>query len=137
MTSHASTPGTATLGSSASTASAALLWRASSSSAAVARLSAERSTPAPRVMIRWIVDRASGAISGDGGRWSAGFGGARAGPLLDDVSRDALGEDEALQEELDASRFAPCTPVQATSPQAYRPGTVVRPRRSVRMPPEA
>ena len=29
--------------------------------------------------------------------------------------------------EFDASRFAPCTPVQATSPQAYRPGIEVRP----------
>ena len=39
--------------------------------------------------------------------------------------------------QLEASRLAPCTPVQATSPQAYRPGTVVRPARSVRTPPLA
>ena len=39
--------------------------------------------------------------------------------------------------ELEASRLAPCTPVQAASPHAYRPGIEVRPRRSVRTPPEA
>ena len=33
--------------------------------------------------------------------------------------------------EFDASRFAPCTPVRATSPTAYSPGSVVRPSRSV------
>ena len=37
--------------------------------------------------------------------------------------------------ELDASRLAPCTPVQATSPQAYSPGTSVRPQMSVMTPP--
>ena len=37
--------------------------------------------------------------------------------------------------ELDASRFAPCTPVRAVSPTAYSPGTVVRPSRSVTTPP--
>ena len=35
----------------------------------------------------------------------------------------------------DASRFAPCTPVAATSPQAHSPGRLVRPSRSVRTPP--
>ena len=39
--------------------------------------------------------------------------------------------------ELEASRLAPCTPEQATSPVAYRPGTLLRPHRSVRTPPEA
>ena len=39
--------------------------------------------------------------------------------------------------ELEASRLAPCTPEQATSPVAYRPGTLVRPHRSVATPPEA
>ena len=37
--------------------------------------------------------------------------------------------------ELLASRFAPCTPVQAHSPAAYRPGSDVRPSVSVRTPP--
>ena len=37
--------------------------------------------------------------------------------------------------EFDARRFAPWTPVQATSPAAYSPCTVLRPQRSVRMPP--
>lgn len=107
----------------------------------------------PRVMIRWIVVRASGASSGEG-----------AGPVSRSVSRSATrvaafvtgaaasvarGRSSTMsaamrsaktrpsRSELDASRFAPCTPVQATSPHAYSPGTVVRPRRSVRMPPEA
>ena len=39
--------------------------------------------------------------------------------------------------ELEASRLAPWTPVHATSPQAYRPGTLVRPSRSVMTPPLA
>ena len=38
--------------------------------------------------------------------------------------------------EFDASRFAPCRPVRATSPTAYSPGTVVRPARSVHTPPQ-
>ena len=37
--------------------------------------------------------------------------------------------------ELEASLFAPCTPVEAASPTAYSPGSVVRPSRSARMPP--
>src|SRR5215218_340203 len=37
--------------------------------------------------------------------------------------------------EFDARRFAPCTPVQLTSPAAYSPATVLRPQRSVRIPP--
>ena len=39
--------------------------------------------------------------------------------------------------EFEASRFAPCTPVQATSPHAYSPAIEVRPCRSVRTPPDA
>ena len=38
--------------------------------------------------------------------------------------------------ELDASRLAPCTPVQATSPQAHSPGRAEAPSRSVTIPPE-
>ena len=37
--------------------------------------------------------------------------------------------------ELEASRLAPCRPVHADSPIAYRPGTVVPPSRSATMPP--
>ena len=37
--------------------------------------------------------------------------------------------------ELLARRFAPCTPVAATSPQAYNPATVVRAHSSVETPP--
>ena len=38
--------------------------------------------------------------------------------------------------ELLAKRFAPCKPVQATSPTAYKPATVVRPDKSVSIPPQ-
>ena len=38
-------------------------------------------------------------------------------------------------DEFEAIRLAPCTPVEATSPQAYRPASDVRPCRSVRTPP--
>ena len=38
--------------------------------------------------------------------------------------------------ELEARRLAPCTPVQATSPTAHRPGNAVAPHRSVTTPPE-
>ena len=37
--------------------------------------------------------------------------------------------------EFEASRFAPCTPVHATSPTAQSPGNDVRPSRSVATPP--
>src|SRR5213083_1693142 len=37
--------------------------------------------------------------------------------------------------ELLANRLAPCTPVAAVSPAAYRPGSEVRPHRSVFTPP--
>ncbi len=39
--------------------------------------------------------------------------------------------------ELEASRFAPCTPVAATSPTAYSPATLVRPVMSALTPPHA
>ena len=38
--------------------------------------------------------------------------------------------------EFEASRFAPCTPVQATSPAAQRPGSAVAPSRSTSTPPD-
>ena len=38
--------------------------------------------------------------------------------------------------ELEASRLAPCTPVQAASPAAQSPGSAVAPHRSVTTPPE-
>lgn len=71
----------------------------------------------------------------EGGRYARVQGAGRVGGRY--VGRDAFGVDQALEEELEARRLAPCTPVQATSPQAYRPGTVVRPWASVRTPPEA
>ncbi len=146
MASHASTPGTASLGP-CSPAAAAACWSASSSPAATARLPADRMTPAPFVMIRWIAVRDS-AVSSATVPAPVGSAtgvcraeapeptrGAPVAPVMSAAMRSA--KTRPSRRELDASRFAPCTPVQATSPQAYRPGTVVRPRRSVRTPPEA
>ena len=108
-------------------------------------LSAERSTPAPSVMIRWIADaglggeqRGARAVAGRRDRLRARARGGRrrrGRPAMSAAMRSA--KTRPSSRELEASRFAPCTPVQATSPQAYRPGTVVRPCRSVRTPPEA
>src|SRR5690606_30619885 len=42
----------------------------------------------------------------------------------------------ASSREFDARRLAPCTPVHATSPAAYRPGSDVRPAESVITPPQ-
>src|SRR3954453_229326 len=41
----------------------------------------------------------------------------------------------ASKSELLARRLAPCSPVEATSPQAHKPGTVLRPRPSTLIPP--
>ncbi len=38
--------------------------------------------------------------------------------------------------EFDASRLAPCTPVQATSPTAHNPAIALAPSRSVTTPPD-
>lgn len=93
-----------------------------------------------RVMVRWIAVRASGASSATGSSApspKASAGSVRGGRVWAMSAAMRSAKTRPSRREFDASRFAPCTPVQATSPQAYRPGTVVRPRRSVRMPPEA
>ena len=94
------------------------------------------------VMVRWIAKRASGASSGCAG--SRGADAARharaeavAGRAAAMSSAMRSAKTRPSRSELEASRLAPWTPVQATSPHAYRPGTVVRPWRSVRTPPEA
>ena len=48
-----------------------------------------------------------------------------------DVPR-RLAPDETLERDVDARRFAPCTPVHDTSPTAYRRRMVVLPSRSAR-----
>ena len=86
---------------------------------------------------RRLADRRPAAPTrpvGHGGRRpgsaSAGSPRARSAPIRSANTRPSSSE-------LEASRLAPCTPVQAHSPQAYRPGTLVRPSRSVRTPPLA
>lgn len=143
MASHASTPGTASLASVPK--ASAVRPSASSRSAASAKVDAERMTPAPRVMIRWTAVRDSAASRGTGagaGSWSPARSDVRSGvrswgPAATMSAAMRSAKTRPSRRELDASRFAPCTPVQAVSPQAYRPGTVVRPHRSVRTPPEA
>ena len=77
---------------------------AASSRAAASRLRADLRTPAPPDMIRWMPMRASGAMSG---RWTAAVvllgravfpGAPRLRRPRRDVGRDALREDQALQE---------------------------------------
>ncbi len=89
-------------------------------------------------MIRWMRVRASVAGSGrtEGAGCGTGAPAARgAAATMSSTIRSA--KTRPSRSEFEASRLAPWTPVQATSPHAYRPGTVVRPRRSVRTPPEA
>ncbi|CAM5393566.1 hypothetical protein SGLAM104S_00704 [Streptomyces glaucescens] len=97
VASQVSTPGSAVLpfSVSASRASECSRW---SRSAALVRESAERSTPAPSVMIRWMVKRASAWLEGVRGDLRAGgrFGNARAEAAVrvgrGDVGGDALGD---------------------------------------------
>ena len=96
--------------------------------------SADRSTPAPSVIVDWMTERwvalnrPAVLISSTGSRRS-GSSRARSAAMRSANTNPSSNEFEA-------SRFAPCTPVPATSPHAYRPDTVVRPRRSVCTPPE-
>lgn len=56
-----------------------------------------------------------------------------------ELRRNRLGragsEDGSSSREFEARRLAPCTPLQATSPTAKSPAMLVRPSRSVLMPP--
>ena len=108
---------------------------ASSSLAVRARLSALRSTPAPSVMVAATAGAraASSSVAGP----STGGGLPQRRQPAHQVGADPGREHQPLEQLFEASRFAPCTPVQATSPQAYSPGTVLRPSRSVRTPPLA
>ncbi len=87
-----------------------------------------------RVMIRWIVVRASGASSGEGAGRSVSRSVSRSATGVAFVTRAGASvvrdrsstmsaamrsaKTRPSRSELDASRFAPCTPVQATSPHA-------------------
>ena len=68
-------------------------------------------------------------------------GARRAGTAASQSPRAAMSsptrapKTSASSSELLASRLAPCIPVEATSPQAQRPGSEVRPARSVATPP--
>ncbi len=110
----------------------------SRAAAALRRLSPERSTPAFALMIRWRSGRRPGLSTGitRGGADGTGVP-SRCGPFSTTSSAIRSAKTRPSRSEFEASRLAPWTPVQATSPHAYRPGTVVRPYRSVRTPPEA
>ncbi len=85
--------------------------------------SCDRSTPAPAAIVPATARRASAATRPESaGRLhrrlgSAGRSASSARPIRSAKTRPS-------SREFDASRLAPCTPVQATSPQAYRPGTL-------------
>ncbi|AOW88352.1 hypothetical protein BC342_19485 [Streptomyces olivaceus] len=73
VVSQVSTPGSAVLPSSRSATRASVCRRSSRSAARVREL-AERSTPAPSVMIRWMARRASGGSRGCAGWPGCGSG---------------------------------------------------------------
>ncbi len=88
-----------------------------SSLAAVPSESAVRSTPAPRVMVRCRSGRIAASATQAGvmfTRTGSAWGG-RSRPMSSAIR---LAKTRPSSSELLASRFAPCTPVQATSPQA-------------------
>ena len=66
-------------------------------------------------------------------RRARGVPGSRSSVRMSCAARAA--NTTASSSELEASRLAPCRPVEATSPTAHRPGTLERPRASVAMPP--
>ena len=69
-----------------------------------------------------------GRVEAPGGRSAAG----RRGPSAAEAARAALAPSTKHSvSEFEASRFAPCSPVQAHSPTANRPGSEERPSRSV------
>ena len=61
---------------------------------------------------------------------------ARARPPRRDASARRAPNTMPSSSELEASRLAPWTPVQATSPAAHNPGSAVAPHRSVSTPPD-
>ena len=74
------------------------------------------------VPVGWSASEAQGLIFGAGRR-----------PWMSSAIRAA--KTTASRSEFEASRFAPCAPVDVTSPQAHNPSSEVRPSTSVRMPP--
>ena len=115
--------------------------RAASSASVRASDSAERSTPEPADITCWISARTGGSSrtcsTASSPAGSTGTGTSVHGRLLARSAPIRSAKTRPSSSELEASRFAPWTPVQATSPQAYRRGTLVRPHVSVRTPPEA
>ena len=115
----------------------------------VSRIGADRLGSAPerieidgRTHLRWRIG--SQPESAPVSRWSETSGGGAAGAggasfALSSASawpaRSA--KTSPSSSEFEASRLAPCTPVEATSPTAQSPRRVERPSRSVRTPPMA
>ena len=73
--------------------------------------------------------RPAGRVSGAGSRRGGSPSRATAAAIRREKTRPS-------SRELEASRLAPCTPEQATSPVANRPGSDDCPSRSVATPPE-
>ena len=92
--------------------------------------------PAPRLDRRVVAPGAGDADRLRGARAARRSPGAGAAPIAVRASSAAtLPNTTASSSEFDASRLAPCAPVADTSPQAHRPGSVVRPRASTMTPP--
>ena len=86
--------------------------------------SAERTAPAPAVIARWTSVRAVGGDErGRPRRRSRAVVGGSSPAASRAVMSSAIrwAKTRPSSSELDASRLAPCTPVQDTSPHAYRP----------------
>nr|BFF20157.1 hypothetical protein GCM10025730_36780 [Promicromonospora thailandica] len=134
MVSHSAAWGSATT-SAARWASERTAPRRSSTSASDR---ADRITPAPPEVTFWTRDRAAAATSADPPGRSAGSPCGSFPASNRSTTSRAAREANTMpsSSEFDASRLAPCTPVQATSPTAYRPSTDDRPSRSVTTPPE-
>ena len=73
-----------------------------------------------------------------GGDVVAGRDGRRSGcgEASLDIAGGARPPDQSLQQEVEARRFAPCSPVQETSPTAYRLAMLERPHSSTATPPQ-
>ena len=98
--------------------------RAASSAAVAPATSAERTAPGPRSSPRWIAVRSVAPSErrrplAQPRRSPRGSSPAASRAVMSSAIRWA--KTRPSSSELEASRLAPCTPVQDTSPQAYRP----------------
>ncbi len=109
----------------------------SSAEPATAMPSASRPIPAYRLMRRCNAGRAATGTTGTGPGRASPLGSRPAPRSAATASAARRPITRPSSRLFDASRLAPCSPVRATSPAAYRPSTSVRPWVSVTTPPHA